>query len=687
MSDKPVNPNENNSEKENNKKEELSTADKIHQKINELKNNSKGENIDKTEPLEEDSVEVDDNKEEKKEESAEIVKDDDKKENSSDEVIETNEDKENISDQEVTENKDIPEKEEIVTEDYSGFSKEELIGKINDFLKEDYKPVFEKSIRKIKEAFNKLVLQETEEKKAAYINDGGKEEDFEPVKEETEIKFKELFQRFLDKKETYEIRLNEEKKKNLELKYRVIEEIKELVNKPESFTKTFNKFKNLQKKWNDIGLVPKNDVKALFDEYNKNVQKFYEYVEVNKELRDLDFKKNYEIKISLCEKAEELLLETNSNRAKKELQTLHRKWKETGAVSNEVRDELWSRFQAATIKINENYSRYLEEIKEQQEKNLESKQFLVEKAEELAAKEYETHIEWKQASDKVIEIQKLWKKIGYVPKEFNNTIYSQFKTACDTFFERIRKYYEETEKDREDNYQKKLDLCVRAESLQDSTEWVKTADIYKHIQEEWKKIGPVPKKKSDEIWKRFRKACNNFFDRKKEYYKNRKANEKENLIKKQEIIEKIENFELKEDQNESLQQLKELQNEFISIGYVPFEHKDEIYERFHNAVNAQYEKLNISKEKLEEIKFSENIEALKKSPDSEFLINKEMGKIQNQIDKLNDDIKVWENNIGFFSSSSKSESLIKNITDKIDRAKAKVESLKKKMNELEKTQE
>ena len=682
MSEKPVNPNENNSESADDKKE-LSTAEKIHQKINELKNNSKVEEVEATMPS-------DDKKEpELTEGKIEITESEelniDKPEDESQEEI-SEEEKNTVSDDKAAETKETPDESENNIIDYSGNSKEELIEKLSSFLKEDYKTSFEKSIRKIKEYFNKIVEKETEEKKIKFIEDGGKEEDFEPVKDESEIKFKELFQRFLDKKETFEIRLNEEKKKNLELKYQVIEEIKELVNKPESFTKTFNKFKNLQKKWNDIGLVPKNDVKALFDEYNKNIQKFYEYVEVNKELRDLDFKKNYEIKISLCEKAEQLLLETNSNRAKKELQTLHKKWKETGAVSNEVRDELWSRFQAATIKINENYSQYLEEIKVQQEKNLESKQFLVEKAEELANKEYETHIDWKHASDKVIEIQKLWKKIGYVPREYNNKIYSQFKNACDLFFERIRKYYEETEKDREDNYQKKLDLCNRAESLQDSTEWVKTADIYKHIQEEWKKIGPVPKKKSDEIWKRFRKACNTFFDRKKEYYKNRKANEKENLIKKQEIIEKIENFELSENQNENLQQLKEFQNEFIAVGYVPFEHKDEIYEKFHNAVNAQYEKLNISREKLEEIKFAENIEALKNSPDSDFLINKEMGKIQNQIDKLTDDIKVWENNIGFFSSSSKSESLLKNVTDKIERAKAKLASLKKKMIELEKSQ-
>ncbi|RLD50777.1 MAG: hypothetical protein DRI94_07790 [Bacteroidetes bacterium] len=686
MSDKPVNSNENNSELVNDNKE-LSSAEKIHQKINELKTNSKDEKTDETIPLEEGEVsEIIDDSETNKEPAEEKLSDNESDE-IQEEIIETKEDIIPVVDNNIVIPKEVPEEQETVLEDYSVYSKEELNEKLNGFLKTDYKASFEKAIRKIKESYNKHTEQDTQEKKASFINDGGKEEDFEPVKDETDIKFKELYQRFLDKKETFEIRLNEEKKKNLELKYQIIEEIKELVNKPETFTKTFNKFRNLQKKWNDIGLVPKNDVKALFDEYNKNIKKFYEYVEVNKELRDLDFKKNYEIKISLCEKAEELFLETNSNRAKKELQTLHKKWKETGAVSNEVRDELWLRFQTTTIKINERYSVYLEEIKEQQEKNLESKQFLVEKAEELSEKDYDTHIDWKQASDKVIEIQKLWKKIGYVPKEFNNKIYSQFKNACDRFFERIRKYYEETEKDREDNYQKKLDLCTSAESLQDSTEWVKTADIYKHIQEEWKKIGPVPKKKSDEIWKRFRKACNNFFDRKKEYYKNRKANEKENLIKKQEIIEKIRNFELSKDQNESLQNLKEFQNEFISIGYVPFEHKDEIYENFHNAVNAQYEKLNISKEKLDEIKFIENIEALKKSPDSDFLIQKEMGKVQNQIDKLNDDIKVWENNIGFFSSSSKSESLLKNITEKIDRTKAKVDSLKKKMIELEKTQE
>ncbi|NOZ36164.1 MAG: DUF349 domain-containing protein [Chlorobi bacterium] len=687
MSDKPINPTENNSESLN-EKEELSSAEKIHQKINELKKNITAEETDETieDIVNETEKVISENKEPLSEATDNTEISDDKKETDnvvSDELTETDTETEKLSEQTNEKN----DSKEVVEEEFSEFSKEQLAERLNVLLKDDYKPAFDNIIKRIKEYFNKFVEEDTKNKKDNFINDGGKEEDFEYVKDKTELKFKELLQKLRDKKETYEIRLNEQKKKNLELKYLIVEEIKELVNKRESFSKIFNKFKDLQKKWNLIGLVPGNDVKTLMDEYNKNVQKFYEFLEVNKELRELDFKKNYEIKLSLCENAEELILEANYNKANRELQSLHKKWKETGSVANEVREELWARFQAATIKINENYGQYLEEIKEQQQKNLESKQFLVEKAEEFAQNKYESHIEWKTASDKVIEIQKLWRKIGYVPKEFNNKIYTQFKQACDIFFERIRKYYEETEKDREDNYQKKSDLCIRAESLQDSTEWVKTADIYKYIQNEWKTIGPVPKKHSDEIWKRFRKACNTFFDRKKEYYKNRKTTEKENLIKKRELIERIENTEFSDNQNKNLQKLKELQNEFLSIGYVPFEHKDEIYENFHNAVNAQYEKLNISKEKLDELKFAENIEALKKSPDSDFLIQKEMGKIQNHIDKLNDDIKIWENNIGFFSSSSKSDSLLKNVREKIEKAKNKVISLKKRMNELEKTQE
>ncbi|MCF6366322.1 MAG: DUF349 domain-containing protein [Bacteroidales bacterium] len=648
-----------------NEKKELSSADKILQKIKEKQNKKNADdNLNK----------------EVNSESEKKAAEPEKNENSEKNTENISETKEAVIQQEDTKEQDIPEEEVF---DYSSKSKEEIIVVFKELLLNDDTTKYNKKAKSLRDNFYNLIKKEDQERKDKFIEDGGNADDYESVKDEKENEFKDLFQKFIDKQETWERKLNDEKKNNLELKYKVIKEIEELINKPETFNKTFNHFRELQKKWNAIGLVPKNDVKVLFDEYNKNVQKFYDYLEVNKELRELDFKKNFDAKIKLCEQAEELLLESNYSKAKKELQNLHKKWKETGSVSNENREDIWSRFQAATIKINEKFSEYIEEIKVQQEKNLESKQFLVSKADEYAIGEYTNHKEWKDASNQVVELQKLWKKIGYVPKEHNNEIYKQFKTACDKFFVRIREFYSESEKHKDDNYQKKLDLCVQAESLQDSNEWNNTSEIYKQIQNDWKTIGPVPKKYSDEIWTRFRKACNNFFDRKKEYFKSKKANEKENLFLKKEIIKEIEEFNFSDNQIEDLKSLKEFQNRFLEIGYVPFDSKDEIYKQYHNAIDTQLGKLNISKEKQRELKFNENLEIIKKSPGSDRLAYKEISRLQNQIDKLNDDIRIWENNIGFFSGSKESDSLIKNIHDKIETAKDKVSMMKKNIEELE----
>jgi len=654
-----------------NESKELSSADKILQRIKEKQNKTPEENIN--------------NNDESISENKTTETENEINESEKIEISEINDETVPVIEKEIEQKESKSKQDEIHEEvyDYSDKSKEELIVIFKELLQNDDTTKYNKKVRSLRDDFYAIIKKEDEERKDKFIEAGGNIDDYEQVKDEKETEFKDFLQKFIDKQETWERKLNDEKKNNLELKYKVISEIEELINKPETFNKTFNHFRELQKKWNAIGLVPKNDVKALFDEYNKNVQKFYDYLEVNKELRELDFKKNFDIKIKLCEQAEELLLETNYSKAKKELQNLHKKWKETGSVSNENREDIWSRFQAATIKINEKFSEYIEEIKVQQEKNLESKQFLVSKADEYAIGDYTNHKEWKDASNQVVELQKLWKKIGYVPKEHNNEIYKQFKSACDKFFVRIREFYNESEKHKDDNYQKKLDLCTQAESLQDSNEWNNTSEIYKQIQNDWKTIGPVPKKYSDEIWKRFRKACNTFFDRKKEYFKGKKANEKENLVLKKEIIKEIEEFSFSNNQIEDLKRLKEFQNKFLAIGYVPFDSKDEIYKQYHDAIDTQLSKLNISKEKQRELKFNENLEIIKNSPGSDRLAYKEMSKLQNQIDKLKDDIRIWENNIGFFSGSKKSESMIKNIQDKIEAAKDKVSMLKKNIEDLE----
>ncbi|NPA45377.1 MAG: DUF349 domain-containing protein [Chlorobi bacterium] len=665
-----------------NENKELSTAEKLLLKIKQRQDPNFKENEVKAkeEAKEEVKKETEKITEEVVEETSDTVNSEDEMDNAKAEIVE--EVAENLTD-EKEEKEDL--KEELVN--YFEKTKEELVDIFTNLLTVDNTNKYKNKVKEIRNAFYNIINKEEEERKAKFVEDGSKLEDYEPIKDAIENKFKELYQKFIDKKETWELKLKEEKKKNLELKYEVIKEIQELINKPETFNKTFNKFKELQKKWNEIGLVPKDAVKKLLEEYNRQVHKFYEYVEVNKQLRELDFKKNLDAKIKLCEQAEELLLESNYSKAKKQLQVLHKKWKELGAVANEHREEIWARFQAATIKINEKFSKYIEEVKAQQEKNLEAKQFLVQKAQEYASGEYSDHKEWKEASNQIIELQKLWRKIGYVPKEHNNEIYTKFKTACDNFFARIREFYDESDKHRDDNYQKKLDLCTQAESLQNSNEWNTTTEIYKQIQEDWKKIGPVPRKYSDEIWKRFRKACNTFFDRKKEHFMGKKNEEKQNLELKQEIIRKIQEFEFSDNQMEDLKALKELQNQFMAVGYVPFKNKDEIYEQFHNAIDTQLGKLNVTREKQNELKFTENLEYIKNSPNSDKLVYNEISKIQHQIDKLNDDIKVWENNIGFFASSKNSESMIKNIKDKIEAAKNKVAKFKEQIEELAKINE
>jgi hypothetical protein len=589
--------------------------------------------------------------------------------------------------QQITSKESNYEHHKEIVKDYSESSKDDLIKAFNDIINKEDTVRFEKNVKEIKTRYKALTNIEEETRKNKFIEEGGDINLYVPAKDITDSTFIELIKKFDDKKHAHDKKTEDDKKKNLAKKYSIISEINELINKPETFNKTFNKFKDLQKRWNEAGLVPNDDLKTLLDEYNKSVQRFYEYLNVNKELRDLDFKKNYELKVEICERAEELLMETNIMTAKTELQNLHKKWKETGPVSNDIREELWARFQNATVKINEKYSEYHEQMKSQQDKNLESKRFLVEKVQELASAPYENHLDWKEASNKIVEIQKLWKKIGFVPRKYNNEIYNNFKIACDNFFDRIREFYEEDEKHKEDNFQKKFDLCVRAESLKDSNEWIKTSEILRDIQNEWKKIGPVPKEQSDIIWKRFQNACNLFFDRKKEFYKDKKTIEKDNLKNKREIIQKIETFEFSKDQMEDLKKLKQLQNEFLAIGFVPIENKDSIYKQFNEVIDKQLGKLDFSREKQNELRFNENLEIIKNSPKSQRIAVKEITKLNLKLEQLKDDIKVWENNIGFFANSKNSELMVNEIRQKIQEAKNNVTILENQIDELENIQD
>jgi hypothetical protein len=565
--------------------------------------------------------------------------------------------------------------------DFSDLHYNELLLVLKEIIEKDD---YVKSIRKVnslKDEFNFKIRKQKEDTRNKFIADGSDIKDFVEPKLDIENDFNNLLNTFYNKRNELKEKEEITKKENLKLKYEIIEGIKNLINKPESFETTYNNFKSLQQKWREIGIVPKNEVKLMWDEYHREVENFYKYLEINKVLRDLDLKKNLDEKIILCEKAEELLTVENISEARKSLQTLHELWKETGPISKEKKDEVWDRFKSATISINKKFQDHFDKIKEQQDKNLESKDFLCQKAEEYAQNNYITQKDWKEASVQVIKLQQLWKEIGYVPQNKNTEIYQRFRNSCDVFFEKIRDFYSKSNEERDNNMQLKTDLCIQAESLQESTEWKKTSEIYKNLQNEWKKIGPVSQKHSDAIWQRFRKACNIFFDRKKDYFSNRKTNEAENLEKKKALIEEVKNYQVT-NTPEDLEKLKEFQRLWTEIGFVPFEQKDSVYDEYRAAIGSHFEKLNIDKSKQEEMKFNEKLENFKGSRNSKELVNSEVVRIQNKIEKLETDIKILENNLGFFANSKNAENMINEFNKKIEVSKKEVDNLKKQISQL-----
>jgi len=569
------------------------------------------------------------------------------------------------------------EKKEVV--DYSIFGKGELIKILDDLL--DIQPVqkIRNDVENIKVIFYKKYKTETDKKKKKFISDGGELEDFKIEEDEYEVQLKELLKKYKNLKAEYNKQIEIEKQENLLAKYKIIEEIKHLVNRKESINQTFQDFRDSQKQWRSIGLVPQQNVKDLWETYHYHVEKFYDYIKINKELRDLDLKKNLEIKIKLCEKAEELLLEPSILNAFKTLQKYHNEWREIGPVTNETKVEIWERFKEATTIINKKHQEYYEKLKETQRKNLESKTLLCEKAEELSNLIIDSHKEWDKKTKEIIELQRIWKTIGYTPKNINNKIYLRFRNACDAFFAKKREFYEQNKEIQNNNLQFKTDLCIEAEALKESMEWKKTTVDLINFQKKWKEIGQVPRKYSDAIWKRFRVACDTFFDKKNKYYSTIDSKYEENLRLKQELTETIEKYELGDDIEENFEKLKEFQRKWTEIGYVPFKNKDDILQKYRNAINKHFDNFNIDETKKNLLKFKNKLENIHNNPKANQKLTLEREKFVNKLKQMENDIALWENNIGFFSKSKNAISLIDEVKAKIEQAKNNIELLKEKI--------
>ena len=490
------------------------------------------------------------------------------------------------------------------------------------------------------------------------------EETVETVSEnpfaEIEKGFKELYNRYRKEKAEFNRQLDKEREDNLAAKEQVIADLKNLIEKQEDVNATFPEFREIQNRWRAIGPVPAQSFRNINETYQLYVEQFYDMVKINRELRDLDFKKNLEAKEEFCQAAEQLAENSNVVEAFRELQKLHEQWKEYGPVAKEYREQIWDRFKAATAVINKKYQSFFEGLKEQQAENLAKKTVLCEKVEEIAQREVSSSNQWNAFSKEIEDVQKEWKLIGFASKKENQKIYDRFRAACDSFYGRKREFYTEYKDNMNANLERKIALCEEAEALKTSTEWKKATDQFIALQKQWKEIGAVPRKKSDMLWKRFRAACDEFFA---ERDKNAKPENDfyGNLKAKQALIAEIKAYELKGDGSDA-EAMQEFQKRWQEIGFVPFKEKDGIAKAYKDALNEKFPR--------------GQRRGGTKAPKSE------MERLIMKYNQLEQDVVTYENNIGFFSMSKNAEPLIKQMQERIAQAKAELNELAAQIRQL-----
>lgn len=568
-------------------------------------------------------------------------------------------------------------------ENLHGLSREKLFEKFKDLLRHHSFPDVKDHLEAIREQFESATKEMEEEIHRKFIESGEPEENYSPPIDQLNKEFAALLYEFKQKKDEIRQTLENEKEKNLQAKYEVIEGIKDLLNRQESLNDTFQEFRTLQQRWREIGPVPQNKIHDLWETFHLHVENFYNYIKINNELRDLDLKKNCEAKLALCEKAEELLLEPSPIKAFKTLQKYHDQWREIGPVLREKKEELWERFKAATAKINQKQQEHFESLKNQLKKNLEAKTELCEKAEALIKDDIVSPRDWEEKSKQLIDLQQIWKTIGFAPKKENNQVYDRFRKACDEFFNKKRDYFKSYKEDQQNNFQLKTELCIQAEAMKDSHDWKKTTDEFIRIQKKWKEIGPVPRKQSDAIWKRFREACDYFFDRKSQFFSHIDEEQGSNLKLKEAIIEELKQLNMEEDSEKCFATLQEFQRRWSEIGFVPIQDKERINQEFRNIINQKFDHLNLDEINKNLQKFRNKLENWKNSDQFNEKIGQERNKIILKLKQLEGDIVVWENNIGFFAKSKNSDALVRDFTHKIESGKRNIKLLNKKLDLIE----
>ncbi len=585
---------------------------------------------------------------------------------------------ENLVEQDEKMEQPIEENIEQVMQNYQTLDREDLLKEFQNLLNANNFDVLKQRARVIKDIFDaksKEIYAKAFEK---FLEEGGVKEDYKSELDQLDIDFRKLYGEYRERRQKYLEKQEQDKIDNLEKKKAVLEELRVLLQQEGSLKEIYDTFNQLQTKWKEIGAVPRSEANSLWESYHFLIEKFYDKVKINRELLEIGMKK----KIALCERVESLLLEPSINDSFRQLQECHQLWKEIGRVSADKSDEIWERFKKASDAVNKRCQEHYEKIREEQNNNLLAKKALCEKLEELLKTELLTVKDWTEATTKVNELFDLWKTIGPVPKEENENIWNRFKKPIDKFYEDKKEAFAKMKESQDENYQKKVELCLQAEVIAERSDWKRATEDLLKLQAEWKEVGYVAKKQSDKLWLRFREACDKFFERKSQDYQNRKESENENIAKKEALIQAVKEFSFTEDKQHNLDVIKDFQRQWSEVGFVSTDERNRLYAEFRKAIDAHFDKLQSDSIESNLNNFKMKLD----SSDGKRNVSREKKEFLDQIQKLQNDLNVWENNLGFLASSKQADLLKAEFDKKIEKAKAEIQLLKAKVKLLEESE-
>ena len=560
-------------------------------------------------------------------------------------------------------------------------TKEEVIARLKD-IASDVESVTKAEIDGLKQTFYKLHNAEQEAARKKFAEAGGAPEDYVPTPDPLEEEMKNAMSVIKNKRNELATEVERQKEMNLQVKLSIIEELKDLLESPEDANKNYTEFKRLQQQWNEVKLVPQASVNELWKNYQLYVEKFYDLLKLNNEFREYDFKKNLEIKTHLCEAAEKLAEETDVVSAFHQLQKLHQEFRETGPVAKELREEIWARFKAASTAVNRRHQQHFDALKEAEQQNLDQKTVICEIIEGIDYNELTNFAAWDAKTQEIIALQNKWKTIGYAPQKMNVKIFERFRAACDAFFNKKAEFFKTVKENMNENLEKKRALCEKAEALKDSTDWKATADTLVKLQKEWKTIGPVAKKHSDVIWKRFITACDYFFEQKNQAGASQRSEEQANLEKKRAIIAQLEAIGEETEANTAIEQVRTLMKEWNAVGFVPFKDKDKVYKQYHALVDKLFERYNISQSNKKLSSFKNTISNIQEgSPQA---LYREREKLMRAYDNMKSELQTYENNLGFLNAASKKgNSLLTELNRKVEKLKTDIDLVKEKIKVID----